>query len=583
MKKYTFLLGTIAFFSLLIGCEEMRLGDEFLSKPPGGDITIDTVYANIENAQDALTAAYNTLPYGLPTGWGIEDSQMNIDIQESLTDLTQSYLDWGGAVAAYYNGTYTAFLEQEGVLGQKRPKYKFIAERAWEGIRRSYSFINNIDQVPDANQATKDRLKGEAMMVVATHYCEMFRNYGGMPWINKTFSPSDDTSSPRLTAEATMDSIVALCDRAAKLLPWQVQDISNNEGRFSRAAAKALKIRVLLFGASPLFNSSAPYRAGEASDLKMTWFGGYDASIWRDVVTACEDFLNELAANGGYSLVNTGNPRTDFTTAYYERGSSELLISTRKRYRTHNLFFRLANEGAARPSQELVDMYPMVNGMPIDDPSSGYDPNNPYANRDPRLYETAIVNGDAYRGRTAELYLGGRERRDKNVKISATGYMQRKFYLDGDNATSRGSIVQWPYLRLPEVFLSYAEALNEVNGGPTAKAYEYLNKTRERVGVGGTPEGMSQKEFREEVLTERAREFAYEEIRWYDLVRWKIPFIQPHGTNIIGNKNQVTDRELFETTPRRYWIDNWDPKWYLSAFPPNEINKDYGLVQNPGW
>lgn len=405
-----------------------------------------------------------------------------------------------------------------------------------------------------------------------------------MPWVNKTFGPADDTNSPRLTAEATMDSIVSVIDRAAKLLPWQV-GLSNDEGRFTRAAAKALKVRVLLFGASPLFNDAQPYMVGEASDLKMTWFGGYDASHWQDVVTASEDFLND-PQSGVYGLVNTGNPRQDFTSGYYDRGVNETLISTRDRYKSgwgRYYFYNACNYGVSRPSQELVDMYPMANGKSIDDPTSGYDPNDPFANRDPRLYETVIVNGDTYRGRTAELYIGGRERKNKNDAGAGTGYMQRKFYLDGDNATSIGSVVHWPYLRLPEVYLSYAEALNEVNGGPTATAYEYLNKTRERVGVGPAPTGLSKEEFRKEVLTERAREFAYEEVRWFDLVRWKMPFIQPHGTDIIGNQTTVTSRELFETTPKRAWVDNWDPKWYLNAFPSDEVNKGYGLVQNPGW
>ncbi len=579
MKKHTIFLGIVALFSIFVGCEEVELGDKFLSKPPAGDITIDTVYANIENAKDALTAAYATLPYGHAVNWGV-NNKMNMDILESLTDISQSYLSWGGVNRFYYSGTYTPNLEN----WNNHTKYHYSKEQSWLGIRRAYSFVQNIDRVSDADIQTKNQLKGEALMVVAVQYTEMFRHFGGLPWVGKAFAATDDTNKPRLTAKATMDSIVGVIDRAAKLLPWQIDDISNEEGRFTRAAAKALKVRVLLFGASPLFNDSEPFRAGEASDLKMTWHGGYNAGYWQDVVNASEDFLNDLQANGQFALVNSGNPRQDFKNAYYDRGFPEILISTRQTFRAVNLtvLSSLNGFGAARPSQELVDMYPMINGKSITDPTSGYNPNDPFVDRDPRLYETVLVNGDTYRGRTAELYLGGRERRAKNIVEAGTGYQLRKFYLDGDNATSVSSVVQWPYLRLPEVYLSYAEALNEVNGGPTATAYEYLNKTRERVGVGPAPSGLSKEAFRNEVLTERAREFAYEEVRWFDLVRWKMPFIQPHGTDIII-ENGVTSREVFETTPRRAWVDNWDPKWYLAAFPTNEVNKGYGLIQNPGW
>ncbi|WP_027137022.1 RagB/SusD family nutrient uptake outer membrane protein [Gaetbulibacter saemankumensis] len=583
MKKYiSFLSFILCLPFFMVSCEEVELGDDFLSKPPGGDITIDTVYANLENANRALTAAYATLPYSLPWGWSLHQSVMYMDNLESLTDLASSYVPYGGPINAYYSGAYAPSMDYQGDSNGKYLRYGFKKAKPWLGIRRAYTFINNIDRVPDADQETKDRLKGEAMMVAAVHYNDLFRNYTGVPWVNKNFAPTDDTFSPRLTAEATMDSIVGLIDRAAKLLPWQVNDISNNEGRFTRAAAKALKIRVLLFGASPVLNSDTPYREGEASDKKLCWMGGYDVSRWQDVVTACEDFFNELQANGGYQLEDTGNPREDFTRGYLRRGSKELLISTRNSYRFRNLFFgQYSRFGAARPTQELVDLYPMKSGKSITDPTSGYDPSNPYINRDPRLYETVIVNGDAYRGRTAELFNGGREKR--RGLIAATGYMQRKFYLDGNRATSQFSVIQWPYLRLSEVYLSYAEALNEVNGGPTALAYEYLNKTRERVDVGPAPTGLTLETFRKEVLDERARELAYEDVRLFDIIRWKIPFIQPHMVKLQGSTSGITNIEYFEVEPRRVWVDQWDPKWYFCGFPPDEINKGYGLIQNPGW
>lgn len=578
MKRYFNILFFFAAIVSMIGCEELRFGDDFLSKPPGGDITIDTVYSQLAYAEDALTAAYATLPYRLPYTWSQGQNMMNQDITESMTDLCQSYLSWGGVNRFYYSTSYDAALEDWNA----HTRYHFTGEKSWLGIRRAWLFYQNIDRVPDADQATKNRLKGEALMVIATHYTELFRSYGGLPWVNKAFSPNDEINVPRLTAEATMDSIVSLCDRAAKVLPWNLDDVSNWDGRFTRAAAKGLKVRVLLFGASPIFNSAQAFRDGQASTEKMIWFGSYNVKHWQNVITAAEDFINDLNTNGAYALVNTGNPRNDFKRGYYDRGTGETLISIRHNYKSVALTFNAMDWGIARPTQELVDMYPMVNGKPITDPSSGYNPKDPYVNRDPRLYETVIVNGDSYRGRKAELYTGGRERKTLNDVRAGTGYILRKFYLDGDNATSKGSVIQWPYLRLPEIFLSYAEALNEVNG-PTAKAYEYLNKTRERVGVGPAPAGMTKEQFREEVLTERAREFCIEEVRWYDLVRWKKPFIQPHGIIITKGAGGVLSYEVTGTEYERLWVKNWDPKWYFSAFPKDEVNKGYGLVQNPGW
>src|SRR6056297_1009533 len=103
MKSILKILFVAAIIGSSIGCEELEIGNDFLAKPPGADITIDTVYANIENAERALTAAYSTLPYRLPHGWGQGDNLMNMEVLESLTDLCQSYLNWGGVNTHYYS------------------------------------------------------------------------------------------------------------------------------------------------------------------------------------------------------------------------------------------------------------------------------------------------------------------------------------------------------------------------------------------------------------------------------------------------------------------------------------------------
>lgn len=158
--------------------------------------------------------------------------------------------------------------------------------------------------------------------------------------------------------------------------------------------------------------------------------------------------------------------------------------------------------------------------------------------------------------------------------------------LDCNNVTSQGSITHWPYLRMAEIYLSYAEAINEFNGGPTPEAYRCVNIVRNRVGIGDLPAGLSQEEFREALILERALEFCMEEVRWFDLIRWKreADFRKPlYGVNVRGTSNAGPFTYEKHLLPKRYWVDNWSPKWYLSAFPVNEVNKGYGLVQNPGW
>ncbi|WP_242155595.1 RagB/SusD family nutrient uptake outer membrane protein [Aestuariivivens sediminis] len=586
MKTKT-LIYIIALLALVINsCEEVEFGNDFLEKEPSIDVTSDTIFNSIELTERYLWRGYVTLPYGLNTGWPAKRNKIGMDLLESLTDIGTSFLAWGGPNRLYYNGQYSAAVENDA----SNTKYHYTKEESWEGIRIGWNIIENVDRVPDAPTEYKEQLKAEAKMIIAIHYTDMFRHFGGLPWVDHAYIPTEDTFLPRSTSKETMNNIVSLIDEAIPLLPWTIQDLSNWDGRFTKAAAMGLKARVLLFGASPLFNSNEPFMAGEASDKNMTWHGGYDSNLWTRAAEAAKDLLDNINANGGYDLVNTGNPRQDFQDGYYKRGNGEILISTRVRFRTQGFwatsyyFFQSSNYGAAVPTGNYVDMFPMADGTPIDAPGSGWDPNDPWANRDPRLYESVLVNGDSYRGRTAELWIGGRERRNIGHNGSKSGFRQRKFWLDGNTATSVQSIVQWPYLRLPEIYLSYAEALNESNGGPTQAAYDAVNYVRNRAGLNGLPTGLSQVEFREAVLKERALEFYQEEVRWFDIIRWKMEdsFTTPiYGVNTIRENGQFT-YEINEL-PERYWKNDFSPKWYLSAFPPDEINKGYGLVQNPGW
>ena len=594
MKILKYIIGLLLLVMIFASCEELELGDNALETPPTISVNIDTVFSKLDYAERFLFGAYSTLPYGLNTNWSAKGNKLGMDLLEGLTDINHSALKWGGCNQLYYNGQYAAGTENE-ITGTK---YHYSKEQSWSGIRDAWIFIENADRVPDAEPEYLAQLKAEAKMVMAIHYSDMFRHFGGLPWVDHAYNPTEDTNLPRLTARETLNNIVSLIDEAAQDLPWVIEDLSNWDGRFTKAAAMGLKARMLLFGASPLFNDNVPYLDGQAAQEKLVWYGAKDQSLWTDAANAAEALIDEIKSMGGYQLVNTGNPRQDFQDAYYKRGNGEVLISTRVRYQSPHwwagnyYFYQSAgNYGTSCPTQEYVDMFGMANGMSIDEPGSGYDPKDPFVSRDPRLYETVWVDGDIYQGRTTELWIGGRDRKNTNWKSVWTGYGLRKFLLERNTATSVNSVVHWPYLRLAEVYLTAAEALNEANGGPTVKAYEYVNEVRNRVGLSDLNVGMTQDEFREAVLVERAKEFGWEEVRWFDLVRWKkeADFTKKlrgtHIYKIVASQPATPDnlrRELWDL-PTRHWQTNWSPKWYLSAFPPNEVNKGYGLIQNPGW
>lgn len=588
MKTIQLFLAAFIALVAFSSCEDLEFGNKFLEKEPSVDITKDTIFSTKELALRYLTQGYLTLPYGLNLDFSEKDNKLGMDVEEALTDLNQSFLTWGGAMSLYYNGQYAAATESTNTA----TRYNFTREATWRGIRIGYLFIENADKIPGEkpeDEVFRKRLKAEAKVLIALHYTDMYRTFGGLPWVDRAFTTSEVPNLPRLTSKETLENIVKLLDEAIPDLPLVLTDLSTTDGRFTKASAMGLKARVLLFGASPLFNSASHYRPGTAApNDKLTWHGGEDKNLWKRAADAAKAVLNE----GGYKLVSTGNFRKDFQDAYYKRGNNEILISTRKRFKSGdywaaNYYFYQSADGygCGNPTKNYVDMFPMANGLPITDPNSGYNEKDPWAGRDPRLYETVLVNGDDFQGRTAELWIGGRERPTANGNRARSGFGLKKFLLDRNSATSTQSIVQWPYLRLAEIYLTFAEATNEFNGGPTAEAYEAVNTVRARVGLGELPTNLNQVAFRKAVLNERACEFGFEENRWYDIVRWKMSesFTQKlQGVDLIRNTNG-TFTYVPTDLPSRFWRGNWDTKWYLSAFPPTEVNKAYGLVQNPGW
>lgn len=608
-------LGLLINFS----CEDLKFGNNFLQKPPSTDVTIDTVFSTAEYARRVLWYSYQYLPYGLETkGYYTTIYLGNI---EGLTDLNQDNVGYSGVQKIYYDGKYDASKENTSARSkspQAQTKIRFNDSEThmWSAIRNCWLFIANVDQVPDMDADEKERMKAEAKMIVAVYYSHMLRHYGGLPIIDHALA-ADDNMPARATLQETVDFIIGLLDQAIACpqFPWKVsdEDLAQWDGRMCKAGAYGLKARVLLFVASPLFNSDQPYAQGEAAEKKMVWFGNYDKNRWKLAIDACQAFFNALSQNGYYHMVqkedvSEGDYRHAFRSAYFDRGTTETLISTHRNIYQANtkadnlLLWNSLRWGGYCPTKEYFDMFPMANGEDFDwnNPEHA---KNPFINRDPRLCETFILDGDEYQGRKVNVYEALSSDPTNYPKGSdfgvgamhqlslSTGLACRKWGLDRGSEL-KGHIIQWPFLRIAELYYTYAEALNEYNDGPTAEAYDYVDQVRARVGLGGLKRNMNKEQFRAAVLRERACEFGFEEVRFFDLIRWKMEdkFTTPvHGLHVY--KNKKTGEYKFATftfagtkTKRAWWNSGgFSSIWYLSAFPMDEINKQYGLIQNPGW
>jgi starch-binding outer membrane protein, SusD/RagB family len=244
--------------------------------------------------------------------------------------------------------------------------------------------------------------------------------------------------------------------------------------------------------------------------------------------------------------------------------------------------------GGNCPMQNFVDDFEMKNGKAISDPTSGYDPQNPYVNRDPRFYATVLYNGAPYRGRKVETFLpGGKDSPDGNEpwNTSPTGYYLRKFLnetISLDDWNSMGTTA-WRYFRYAEILLNYAEAQNEAVG-PDASVYDAINKIRARAGLPDLPSGLSQVDMRTRIRNERRIELAYEEHRYFDVRRWKIAS-QEENEKALGISVKKNDNGTFTYTVKEALTGKkFEEKHYWFPIPLDEINASGGAIeQNPGY
>ena len=582
-------LGILLSCTLIASCSEISFGDKFLGEQPesSGATTAEMFSKNI-NAEKVLTKAYMGLPYGLPAGG---DYKLGGNILESITDLCQSSRDniSDGPMKLYYNGALSANNIPASAA------YRYGGKSDWTTIRYAWLYIENIDKVPDISAELKRQRVAEAKMLIAISYFEMLRYAGGVTWLDHFVDPNESMNFPRSTFAETVSKIATLLDEAIPNLPWK-QIANNDDGRMTKAGAMALKFKLLQWAASPTFNSATKWHS-DANEY--TCYGNYSDQRWKDAAEAGRLFFEEVKKAGKYELIQPieathKERRLAYRKAYYDRGGTEVLISIRKGYDewTHGEF--MGQRYYTGPTLNYVEMFPWEDGSefpadfnwkaPSKQPFFIYseEKDEMVPTRDPRLYENVACPGDKYYdGTTAPVYI------NHAAYKPGSGFLIMKYILqEGSNRSERP--VQWSHTRLAEIMLGYAEVLNEVNGRPNDEAYRMVNEVRARVGLSALPKTLNHDQFLEAVLKERALELGFEEVRWFDLVRRdrQKDFTKTlYGLRSRGNDLNHPTSFTFEKVELsgRYWATNWDTKWYMAPIPQNEINKNYGMTQNPGW
>lgn len=511
----------------------------------------------------------------------------------------------------------------------------------YQGIQGASTFIANIDGVQDEalTNDLKKQYKAEARALRAIYYYNLMRIYG--PVILMGQAPVDPNATlqvPRNSIDEVTDFISTELTTAAADLP-ATPSSTGDYGRITKGVAMAYKAQALLVAASPLFNGNTDYANLKNKDGKQLISQTYDVTKWKKAADAYADFMNTFVP-GTYSLYRETDA-DPFMAAYKScrnvmltDWNSEVIFSRKGSVNSRQYELCPRHDGAPSgdvkggtglsATQTMVDAFFMANGLspvtgyngdgsPIVNAASGYQTSgfssfkapstnttlgakavfNQWINREPRFYVNITYNRAYWINQNypveTTVFKGGNSGKAADGSggdYSVTGYVVRKSMSTGkwDNGSDHKLIL----LRLAEMYLGYAEALNEADyGANLTEVLKYVNQIRDRAGIpqygtgtNALPVPANQTEMREAIRKERRVELAFENSRFFDVRRWKIAETTENGKmwgmNIDGVESAFYNLKSFETRV-------FTKKHYLFPLPQTDINNDTQLIQNTGW
>lgn len=597
-----YLIGLLAFCS----CEDMfEPADE-------NNRQEEAMYEESKYADGLLMYGYGRLPY-------LTTTQTDIATDDAVTNQINS---------AYRNMVTGTWAADNDPMSQWN--------KCKDGIQYVNLFLSKVEKVKWALSAKSkqqmfiDRLKGEAFGLRALFYYYLLMAHGGyaddgilygVPLLTVAEDGSSDFNQPRATFAECVQQCYADCDSAIALLPAEYANIKTDseipakykelgayltnynlvfgdkaKGLLSGKVAEAIKAQVALLAASPAFRDQSGVSSEEAARL-------------------C---ANVLKRNGGMEGFDPTGNKDWFMSAYKTMiettENPEILWREDRRknasQETENFPPTVYGNGRVNPSQNLVDAFPMRSGLPITDARSGYNPQDPYTGRDPRLAETVLYNGMTLRkteiitGRYPNSNNESFDNINDNSYSTRTGYYLKKLLRDDVNPLTSSLIEQqhiYPRIRYTEIYLAYAEAANDAWGpkvdgaGVGFSAYDVIKAIRERAGLATDEIGMPLPEgdtYLEEcaadktkmtnlIRNERRIELCFENKRFWDLRRWQMP-INESVKGMQIDRNETTGELTY--TIINVEDRNFDSsyQWY-GPIPKSEVLKWSNLKQNKGW
>jgi starch-binding outer membrane protein, SusD/RagB family len=543
----------------------------------------EQIFNNFNRTRQFLADIYNRLP---------DDFNSVGGAMRSAASDEAEYVIQSSAIQEFNNGQWSP----SNALDNNWSNF-------YSGIRSVNFFLKNIEgrtyddykynETYDREMERFGKFQFEARFLRAFFYFELAKRYGDIPMPEGVINDVAEINSiEKADFEDVIAYIVEECDAIRDSLPvnWSGAQFQET-GRVTRGAVQALKVRALLYAASPLHNP------------------GGEKSKWEAAAAAANEFL--INTNFSYSFDPEYYNSNNMARGVFNNRTSKELIFERRQGNSYS--FEIANfpkgfDGASgnatSPSQNLVDAYQTTDGYDVILDANGqwsapgstvFDPANPYNNRDPRLLQTVLVNGKNWKGTTVETFNGGAHGFPL-ADVTPTGYYLQKYVrqdidIAGSNAAPKEHV--WVIFRLAEIYLSMAEAMNEAFGpseapaGYIMNAITALNTVRTRAAV-GMPVilNATTDELRSLIIMERRVELAFEDHRFWDIRRWRL-----HDSNnpdkvtenIYGVVITKTEEGTFNYTAKLVNDRIWHEKMYFYPIPYNETKLNPNLTQNPGW
>ncbi|WP_019987315.1 RagB/SusD family nutrient uptake outer membrane protein [Rudanella lutea] len=563
-------------YTVLI-CLGLSLGackEDFLQRDPGVAITQDDVFADPVLATRFADNTYNYLI----------DDYGRLSVLQNYKGTTGQFTD--EAIFAEPNTGHGVLTMNQGkFLDGSSTDVVSVYTRMYQGIRNANVMLANVDKVKWTEAQNGPLIKAQQLFLRAFFYFELIKRFGGVILLDKPLAQTDNFDLPRNTYDETLAFILKDLDAAEAILSTESWGTfytpatdwgTGNGGRATVGAVKALRARLLLMDASPLnnpTNNTAKWQKAADAAKSIMDMGRYSLHAQYGTI------LNQ-AASPEYIMIKVRGPRSG-------NGSflGDFIIPPS---------FGGA-QGQLNPTQNHVDLYEMANGKPITDPTSGYKPQDPYTGRDPRFYANIIYNDQTWQNRKVAMWANnatnpvtfGVDYQPASNSYTRTRYYVKKLWPESVRGGTGGAsaILNFVFFRYGEVLLNYAESLNEAQG-PVADVYAAVNQIRKRAGMPDLPTGLTKDQMRARIHNERAVELAFEEFRWWDILRWK------KGVEIIPKTITGMDVERLTATTFKYTVIPM-PGTYQRVFedhmhrypiPRNEIFKSNGILkQNPGW